>query len=95
MWQLRHAGEDWFRKPGTPVYAVAKGKVILVQSRTDGNAIVIEHQLPTQQAWGSDEIYSVYLHVNSSVTSGESGRCRRLSVPSGSGPAIRPTYIGK
>ena len=49
-----------------------KGRSILVQSRTDGNAIVIEHQLPTQQAWGSDKIYSVYLHVKSSVTSGES-----------------------
>jgi CARDB len=55
MWQLRHAGEDWFRKPGTPVYAVAKGEVFLVTEWQQGDAIIIEHQLPTQQAWGSDK----------------------------------------
>jgi hypothetical protein len=71
--QLSHAGEDWFRPVGTPVYAVAKGTVIRVRKGWDhGDAIIIEHQLPNQQAWGNDKVYSVYLHATSSVTPGES-----------------------
>lgn len=67
--QLSHAGEDWFRSVGTPVHAVAKGKVIVVAKGFDhGDAIIIEHELSTEQAWGSNKVYSVYLHVTSAVT---------------------------
>jgi CARDB len=50
--QLSHAGEDWFRAVGTPVYPVAKGKVFLVREWDNGDAIIVEHQLPAQQPLG-------------------------------------------
>lgn len=51
--QLTHAGEDWFRPAGTPVYPVAAGKIITVVPGWDhGDAIVVEHQKPAQQEWG-------------------------------------------
>jgi hypothetical protein len=70
--KLTHAGEDWFRPVGTPVYSVATGKVVTVLKDFDNaDALIIEHQLPNQQAWGSNKIYSVYLHGTSRVTVGQ------------------------
>jgi hypothetical protein len=63
--QLTHAGEDWFRPAGTNVYPVAAGEVVRVVPAWDhGAAVVVEHLMPAVQHWGTDRVYSVYLHVN-------------------------------
>jgi murein DD-endopeptidase MepM/ murein hydrolase activator NlpD len=69
--QLQHTAEDWFRSAGTPVYAVANGRVIYIHPSTyPGNVIIVEHTLPsgTSNPWGGNIIYSVYAHVNSEVS---------------------------
>ena len=72
MSQLQHAGEDWFRSVGTPVYAVANGRVIYThpQASYPGNVIIIEHTLGNgwTNPWGGNTIYSVYAHVNAEIT---------------------------
>lgn len=71
MSQLQHAGEDWFRAAGTDVHAIANGRVIYIAAGWDhGDAIVIEHTLQSgwSNPWGSNIIYSVYLHVDRSVS---------------------------
>jgi murein DD-endopeptidase MepM/ murein hydrolase activator NlpD len=51
-----HSGTDFKAKVGTPIQAVASGKVVLVQDRFyAGNSIVIDH------GYG---VYSQYYHLN-------------------------------
>jgi len=52
-----HNGLDWAAPKGTPVYAVASGRVVLTRNMiVTGNTVVIEH-LPG--------VYSVYYHLDS------------------------------
>lgn len=80
--ELQHAGEDWFRGPGSPVYAVANGRVVWAQwANYPGAVVIIEHQLPegVLTPWGNRFIYSMYGHLassglvapNSDVTKGQ------------------------
>jgi murein DD-endopeptidase MepM/ murein hydrolase activator NlpD len=61
---LLHAGEDWYRKDGQStsgaiVTAIANGLVYNVNPGPyPGNAIVLEHSLPSGQY-----VYSVYMHI--------------------------------
>lgn len=67
--QLQHAGEDWFRSAGSPVYAVANGRVIWAQNANYRGAVaIIEHPLPADvpSPWSNDRIYSMYGHLSTS-----------------------------
>ena len=33
----------------------------MVKDWDHGDAVIVEHQLPTVQQWGTDKVYSVYL----------------------------------
>lgn len=65
-----HAGEDWARS-GTvadqPVYAIGNGVVRSVSSNYPGGVVIIEHRLANGEIW-----YSMYGHVNSKVSVGQS-----------------------
>jgi murein DD-endopeptidase MepM/ murein hydrolase activator NlpD len=67
MSELQHAGEDWFRNAGSPVYAVANGRVIWAQNAGyPGAVVIIEHLLPADvpSPWSNDRIYSMYGHLS-------------------------------
>lgn len=69
MSQLQHAGEDWFRSAGSPVYAVANGRVIWAQDANyPGAVVIVEHELPAgvSSPWGNDRIYSMVGHLSTS-----------------------------
>jgi len=75
MSELLHAGEDWFRPIGTKVRAIANGTVVYTQTRRDGDAVVIRHDL--KPGWtspsGGNTIfsvggYSLNLRLNGSVS---------------------------
>ncbi|HEY9076003.1 MAG TPA: M23 family metallopeptidase [Anaerolineaceae bacterium] len=68
---LQHTAEDYFRQPGTPVYAAASGLVIFATDAAfPGAVVVIEHQLdhaqvlPSPLASRDDMIYSAYGHLD-------------------------------
>jgi murein DD-endopeptidase MepM/ murein hydrolase activator NlpD len=72
---LLHAGEDWYREDGqstagAEVTAVANGTVYNINPGPyPGNAIVLEHHLPSGQS-----VYSVYMHIEnvpSEITNGQ------------------------
>lgn len=66
--ELVHAGEDWFRSAGSPVYAVANGTVIWSDRNANypGGVIIIQHTLPSGvvNPWGGNVIFSMYGHLN-------------------------------
>ncbi|GIV83001.1 MAG: hypothetical protein KatS3mg052_0008 [Candidatus Roseilinea sp.] len=64
--QLQHTGEDWFRPAGSPVYAVANGRVVWSgNANYPGYVVIIEHELPAgvSTPWGNRFIYSMYGHL--------------------------------
>jgi hypothetical protein len=65
--RCQHAGEDWFAPPGSPVYAVANGRVALSRfANYPGYVVVIEHTLPegVLSPWSNRTICSMYGHLS-------------------------------
>lgn len=67
---LEHLGVDFAAAPGTGVYAICDGRVVL--SRTDhaqvvSSVLVIEHQCPEPLG----QVYAYYGHVHSPLAEGE------------------------
>ncbi|MGH3937348.1 MAG: M23 family metallopeptidase [Pseudonocardiaceae bacterium] len=63
--ELWYAGEDWFTSSGTPIRAVADGKVVCVSPadyKYPGSVIIIEHQLA-----GGGKIWSMYGHIQKNL----------------------------
>ena len=67
MADVRHAGEDWFRDPGTEVRAVANGRVIFSRDvGYEGAVVIIRHNLGNgwMNPWGVGTIHSMYGHLD-------------------------------
>jgi murein DD-endopeptidase MepM/ murein hydrolase activator NlpD len=65
-----HTGTDFAAAPGTPIFAAAAGKVVLVDAlNVRGNATIIDH------GWGVYTVYchqtEQYVHVGDMVTAGQ------------------------
>ena len=69
-----HAGQDFAAPVGTPIYAVAAGKVVTAGMDEGVGTVTIEHQIDGQ-TWYTSYMHmyedGIYVHVGDTVTAGQ------------------------
>ena len=69
-----HAGQDFAAPVGTPIYAVAAGKVVTAGMDEGVGTVTIEHQIDGQ-TWYTSYLHmyedGIYVHVGDTVTAGQ------------------------
>lgn len=86
-----HQGWDFYAAPGTPVYAVADGHVVLTRTHGDyGNTIVIEIRHDSNGDGVDDRLFAAYSHLSRfDVETGDAVlRGQRIGLSGNSGNAI-------